>query len=75
VPTFANCTFTGVTCVTVGGEPARATDVTVANYTGALTGVNTFRLKGWKNYRGVFTAKDGLVTAEIGKIGMALVIR
>jgi hypothetical protein len=40
-----------------------------------MTGVNTFRLKGWKGYRGIFTAKDGLVTAEIGQIGMVLVIR
>ena len=75
VPTFANCTFTGTTRVTVGGEPAQAEGVTVANYTGTMTGVNTFRLKGWKGYRGIFTAKDGLVTAEIGQVGMVLVIR
>lgn len=75
VPTFANCTFTGVTCVTVGGEPATAKDVTVANYTGTLTGVNTFRLKGWKNYRGVFAAEDGQVKADIGRTGMLLIIR
>ena len=75
VPTFADCTFTGVTHVIVGGEPERVVGMTMANYTGTLEGVNTFRLKGWSGYHGYFATAAGKVTASIGQPGVFIFVR
>lgn len=75
VPNFENCTFTGTTRVTIGGEPARFNDVVIANYAGTISGVDTFRLKGWNGYSGKFTASDGKVYADLGQFGFMLIMR
>lgn len=75
VPTFENCTFTGRTKVVIAGDPEKAEGALIANFTGSLTGVGTFRLKGWKGYGGTFAAKDGKVTADIDERGMMLMVR
>lgn len=75
VPTFENCTFTGRTKVVIAGEPVQAENALIANFTGTLTGVDTFRLKGWKGYRGTFAAEDGSVRANIAEAGLLLIVR
>ena len=75
VPTFANCTFTGVTRVIVGGEPGRTVGMTVANCTGTLEGVDTFRLWGWDGFRGRFSVASGTIRADIGLSSMIIVVR
>lgn len=75
VPTFENCAFTGRTKVVIAGDPEKAEGALIANFTGSLTGVGTFRLKGWKGYGGTFAAKDGKVTADIDERGMMMLVR